>query len=70
MSGELYNPTGIYRYGSGVNYRAIVALAAGVVVALIGLVVPALRWLYDYAWFVGFPGRFVNVLDFDAEQSG
>ena len=22
--------------------------------ALIGLVVPALRWLYNYAWFVGF----------------
>ena len=22
--------------------------------ALVGLVVPALRWLYDYAWFVGF----------------
>jgi NCS1 family nucleobase:cation symporter-1 len=27
---------------------------AGVTVALIGLMVPALRWLYDYAWFVGF----------------
>jgi nucleobase:cation symporter-1, NCS1 family len=53
-AGELYNPAGIYRYGSGVNYRAIVALVAGVVVALIGLVVPPLRWLYDYAWFVGF----------------
>ena len=52
--GELYNPTGIYRYGNGVNYRAIVALAAGIVVALIGLMVPPLRWLYDYAWFVGF----------------
>jgi NCS1 family nucleobase:cation symporter-1 len=52
--GELYNPRGIYRYGSGVNYRAIVALVAGVIVALIGLLVPVLRWLYDYAWFVGF----------------
>src|SRR5271154_6898920 len=52
--GELYNPRGIYRYGSGVNYRAIFALAAGIVVALIGLLVPPLRWLYDYAWFVGF----------------
>jgi nucleobase:cation symporter-1, NCS1 family len=51
---ELYNPAGIYRYGNGVNYRAIVALVAGVVVALIGLLVPPLRWLYDYAWFVGF----------------
>lgn len=52
--GELYNPRGIYRYGNGTNYRAIVALVAGVAVALIGLVVPPLRWLYDYAWFVGF----------------
>jgi hypothetical protein len=32
----------------------VVALAAGIAVALLGLVVPALRWLYDYAWFVGF----------------
>ena len=30
------------------------ALAAGIAVALLGLVIPALRWLYDYAWFVGF----------------
>lgn len=52
--GELYNSRGIYRYGSGVNYRAIFALAAGVLVALIGLIAPPLRWLYDYAWFVGF----------------
>ena len=51
---ELYNPRGIYRYGGGVNYRALVALAAGVLVALIGLLIPPLRWLYDYAWFAGF----------------
>ena len=51
---ELYNPQGIYRYGTGVNYRAIAALAAGVLVALIGLLIPPLRWLYDYAWFAGF----------------
>jgi NCS1 family nucleobase:cation symporter-1 len=31
-----------------------VALVAGVTIALIGLMVPTLRWLYDYAWFVGF----------------
>jgi NCS1 family nucleobase:cation symporter-1 len=37
-----------------VNYRAIAALAAGVAAALVGLVVPTLRILYDYAWFVGF----------------
>jgi len=38
----------------GFNPRAIVALVTGVAVALIGLVVPMLHWLYDYAWFVGF----------------
>jgi NCS1 family nucleobase:cation symporter-1 len=26
----------------------------GVALALCGLVLPSLRWLYDYAWFVGF----------------
>jgi NCS1 family nucleobase:cation symporter-1 len=41
-------------YSGGINPRAIVALAAGIFIALIGLRVPSLRWLYDYAWFVGF----------------
>jgi len=26
----------------------------GVVIALVGLIYPPLRFLYDYAWFVGF----------------
>jgi NCS1 family nucleobase:cation symporter-1 len=51
---SLYHREGAYFYARGFNPRAIVALVAGVVVALIGLVVPALRFLYDYAWFVGF----------------
>ena len=34
--------------------RAVTALALGIVVALLGLVLPPVRWLYDYAWFVGF----------------
>jgi len=51
---SLYRRGGTYEYTRGVNPRAIVALVAGVVVALIGLAVPALRFLYDYAWFVGF----------------
>jgi len=50
----LYHRGGIYEYRNGFNYRALAALAGGVVVALVGLLVPALRWLYDYAWFVGF----------------
>ncbi|MGP8246168.1 MAG: NCS1 family nucleobase:cation symporter-1 [Bryobacteraceae bacterium] len=51
---DLYRRHGVYEYDNGVNWRAIAALAAGVIVALLGLAVPALRLLYDYAWFVGF----------------
>jgi NCS1 family nucleobase:cation symporter-1 len=50
----LYQRGEAYEYRGGVNYRAMVALGVGVLVALVGLVVPWLRWLYDYAWFVGF----------------
>jgi len=51
---DLYRRNGAYEYDNGVNLRAVVALVAGIVVALLGLVVPPLRLLYDYAWFVGF----------------
>ena len=51
---HLYIRGGAYEYTNGVNYRAMAALAAGVIVALIGLVIPGLRFLYDYAWLVGF----------------
>jgi NCS1 family nucleobase:cation symporter-1 len=37
-----------------VNWKAVSALAAGAGTAFIGLLVPSLRALYDYAWFVGF----------------
>jgi NCS1 family nucleobase:cation symporter-1 len=51
---DLYRRNGAYEYDNGVNVRALVALGMGIAVALLGLVVPALRFLYDYAWFVGF----------------
>jgi nucleobase:cation symporter-1, NCS1 family len=51
---DLYRRGGAYEYRHGFNALAIVALAVGVAVALVGLVVPALHWLYDYAWFAGF----------------
>ena len=51
---DLYCRNGAYEYDHGVNMRAVAALVAGIVVALLGLVVPPLRLLYDYAWFVGF----------------
>jgi NCS1 family nucleobase:cation symporter-1 len=51
---SLYHRNGLYEYRRGFNPRALIALAAGVVAALIGLILPPLRFLYDYAWFVGF----------------
>jgi NCS1 family nucleobase:cation symporter-1 len=50
----LYRSEGKYSYTSGVNWNAMIALAAGIAVALVGLFVHPLRFLYDYAWFVGF----------------
>lgn len=52
--GDLYRRNGEYEYRNGVNPRALASFAAGVVAALAGLASPALRFLYDYAWFVGF----------------
>jgi NCS1 family nucleobase:cation symporter-1 len=52
--GDLYRTHGAYSYAGGWNWRAVVATLAGCGLAWIGLLVPALRTLYDYAWFVGF----------------
>ncbi|MEP7028389.1 MAG: cytosine permease, partial [Candidatus Eisenbacteria bacterium] len=48
---DLYLPGG--RYGSW-NPVAVIATLAGCALAWGGLVIPAIRPLYDYAWFVGF----------------
>lgn len=56
---DLYIRNGEYEYKKGFNPKAIIALFAGVFVALIGLLVPSVSFLYDYAWFVGFFVSFV-----------
>jgi nucleobase:cation symporter-1, NCS1 family len=48
---ELYLHNG--RYG-GWNPSAVIATLVGCALAWGGLVIPAMRPLYDYAWFVGF----------------
>jgi NCS1 family nucleobase:cation symporter-1 len=48
---ELYRHDGIYSYTGGVNRSAIAATLAGIGVALIGLVVPSLDFLFSGAWF-------------------
>jgi len=48
---DLYLEDGVY---GGWNVPALVATVAGCAVAWVGLVVPPLRPIYDYAWFAGF----------------
>jgi nucleobase:cation symporter-1, NCS1 family len=55
---DLYDPDGEYDYRKGFNLKAVYALVGGVLVALIGLVIPQISFLYDYAWFVGFAVAF------------
>jgi NCS1 family nucleobase:cation symporter-1 len=50
---DLYLPRGEY---AGWSAPAVVATLAGCALAWGGLVIPVLRPLYDYAWFVGFFG--------------
>jgi NCS1 family nucleobase:cation symporter-1 len=75
---DLYHRGGFYEFSRGFNGRAVAALAAGVVVALLGLAVGPLtaerfssavrlaanivHQLYHYAWFVGFGVSFVVYL--------
>jgi NCS1 family nucleobase:cation symporter-1 len=55
---DLYLRNGIYEYSRGFNWLAVIALATGAATALVGLVIPSLRPLYDYSWFVGFAVSF------------
>jgi len=51
---SLYHREGTYHYSKGINPRAIVSLVLGVALAMIGVFVQRLHFLYEYAWFVGF----------------
>ncbi|HUB08827.1 MAG TPA: NCS1 family nucleobase:cation symporter-1 [Myxococcales bacterium] len=59
---ELYRSVGRYTYRRGFNPAALIALGAGAGVALIGLVIPVLRPLFDYGWFIGFGVAFALYL--------
>lgn len=57
---ELFKENGVYAYSkSKINFRAYVALAAGVLTALAGKWVPELAFLYDMSWFSGFIVSFI-----------
>ena len=48
--------------GRGWNWRAILATIVGCALAWIGVFVPKLKPLYDYAWFVGFGASAITYL--------
>jgi NCS1 family nucleobase:cation symporter-1 len=59
---DLYTANGTYRYASGWNWRAVVALLVGIVFAIGGSyggpfpadgIIPILKPLADYSWVVG-----------------
>jgi nucleobase:cation symporter-1, NCS1 family len=56
---DLYLSDGAYRYDGGWNPKAVAATVLGCALAWGGWVIPALKPLYDYAWFVGFGVAFV-----------
>jgi nucleobase:cation symporter-1, NCS1 family len=62
LTEDLYDRHTFYEFSHGFNWRAIGALAAGIVVALSGLKINALSGLYHYAWFVGFGVSFAVYL--------
>jgi NCS1 family nucleobase:cation symporter-1 len=48
---QLYTEGGAFWFTNGVNRRAMIALGAGIGVALLGKAVPALSFLFSGAWF-------------------
>ncbi|MDX1660848.1 MAG: NCS1 family nucleobase:cation symporter-1 [Gemmatimonadota bacterium] len=56
---ELYRTDGTYAYGSGVHGPAMIALGAGIAIAVAGLLHPDLRFLFDGAWFSAGIGSFL-----------
>jgi NCS1 family nucleobase:cation symporter-1 len=48
---DLYQEGGAYSYRRGINYRAVAAALAGILVALAGTLHPRLGFLFSGAWF-------------------
>jgi cytosine/uracil/thiamine/allantoin permease len=56
---ELYKEEGQFKYTNGFNISAMIALALGVFVAIIGYFIPSLDALYKLSWFSGFIVSFI-----------
>jgi len=57
---DLYLRGRNYEYSRGFNWLAVISLLLGAGTALVGLIAPSVRILYDYSWFVGFAVSFVT----------
>lgn len=53
---ELFRVNGRYRASGGFNLVGLLVLLGVTAVLLVGEFVPAVGWLYNYAWFLGFFG--------------
>lgn len=59
LLGDLYRADGAYGYRRGVNPRAMIALATGIAVALLGLADERLAFLFNGAWFFATAASFL-----------
>ncbi len=57
---DLYLEEGAYAYTNGFNFKALYALAAGILLALVGKSHPALGFLFNGAWFCAAAASFVS----------
>ncbi len=53
---DLYRHRGAYTFKNGTNWNAIIATIFGCFFAWIGVLLPALKTFFDYAWFIGLLG--------------
>lgn len=56
---DIYRKDGQYRYWSGINPAAMIALIVGVLIALLGYFIPSMEALYKLSWFTGFIVSFI-----------
>ena len=70
---DLYQEKGEYTYKNGLNPKALIALVAGILVALMGKVITGLEFLFNGAWFsaaiVSFMVYYFLMRDYSAKVS-
>jgi len=67
---DLYNPTGIYRYVGGVNPKAFLAVAFGILTSYSGHLLPSLQILSNMSWITGFLVAMITYAAMMGRESG